>query len=459
MAVGALRDPQAALTFASHVRSRHDRVVDSLTELLGAEVSAIGHHPQGAGVVAYALYRGVTLAAFAADADAATAALRAKVQRFLPQLRDLGEVAAAEDVNLVVATPGRAPIRKFARPLVPERALLELDLGVEGALVFRERGSGTFAVLSRAADGTPQMVHLGEPVRGDDANARPLPVPGRTPTSDVEARLRADKARRVRPLFRCPCCRGELVDVADGLRCGPCARTFPRHDGKPVLTVDPGYDASPKGKLESQNTYGQQVLELIESHRDGWVLDMGSGSPTRGFYNVVHLDLSAYDQVDVVTDGRALPFADGTFDAILSEAVLEHVRDPDEYMRELVRVLKPGGRVRLDVAFLQPYHAYPDHFFNMTKSGLTVTVERAGLELLGIGVGEHQQPWVALGLLLAGFVHGTPDPGRKQKVLATTFGEALELFQKGGSDAFRGVAADHVERLAAGFWCLAQKPR
>ena len=430
----------------------------TLHDLLGTEVSAVGHHPQGGAVVAYALYRGVTLAAVGADPATADAMLRTKVERFLPQLQELAEVAAAEDVNLVIETPGRAPVRKFARPLAPERALLELDLGVEGAIVFRERGSGTFAVLSRAADGTPQMVHLGEPVRGDDAIARPLPVPERTPSSATEARLRAEKARRVRPLFRCPCCRGALHDVADGLRCDACARTFAVHAGKPVLAVDPGYDASPKGKLESQNTYGQQVLELIESHRDGWVLDLGSGSPTQGFYNVVHLDLSAYDQVDVVTDGRALPFADDTFDAILSEAVLEHVRDPDEYMRELVRVLKPGGRVRLDVAFLQPFHAYPDHFFNMTKSGLTVTVERAGLELLGIGVGEHQQPWVALGLLLAGFVHGTPDPARQQAILGTTIGQALELFQKGGNAAERVIAQDQVERLAAGFWCLARKP-
>ncbi|MBK8095937.1 MAG: methyltransferase domain-containing protein [Planctomycetes bacterium] len=430
----------------------------TLTDLLGAEVSAIGHVPQGASVVAYALFRGVTLAALGPGTGEASAALRGKIERFLPQLGALVEVAAAEDVNLVVETPGRPPVRKFVRPLSPERALLELDLGVEGAIVFREPGSGTFAVLSRAHDGTPQMVHLGEPVRGDDAAARPLPVPQRTPSPAAERELRATKQARVRALLRCPLCKGPLTDVATGLACGPCGREFPALLGKPVLATAEGYDASPKGKLESQNTYGQQVLELIESHRDGLVLDLGSGSPSLGFYNVVHLDLSAYDQVDVVTDGRGLPFADATFDAILSEAVLEHVRDPDEYMTELVRVLKPGGRVRLDVAFLQPYHAYPDHFFNMTKSGLTVTVERAGLRLLGIGVGEHQQPWVALGLLLAAFVHATHDPARKAKVLQTTFGEALELFQKGGNDAFRGVAPDQVERLAAGFWCLCQKP-
>lgn len=428
-------------------------------DLLGPDCSEVGTHPLDRGVAAYAYYRGVTLAAAGADAGSAAAALVAKVQRFSAELRELSEIAAAEDVNLVVEQPGRPAVRTFARPMTPARALLELDLGVAGAVVFREAGKGTWAIQSRAADGTPQLVHLGEPVRGDDAPVRPLPVPGRTPPAADEERLRAGKAVRVRALLRCPLCRGRLDDTPGGLACAPCGRSFAPCRGRPVLAVDPAYDATPTGDPVSQNPYGQQVLELIERHRDGLVLDMGSGSPSVGFYNVVHLDLSAYDQVDVVTDGRALPFADATFDAILSEAVLEHVRDPDEYMRELARVLKPGGRVRVDVAFLQPYHAYPDHYFNMTKSGLAVTVERAGLEVRGIGAGEHQQPWVALGLLLAGVVQNTADPERQQRLLRMSIGEALHLLERGEATAFQGLAPAAAERYAAGFWCLAEKPR
>lgn len=431
----------------------------SLSDLLGPDCSAVGTFPLAAGVAAYAQFRGVLLAAAGTDTAAAIVALRAKVQHFLAQLRDLPELAAVEEVNLVVEQPGRPPVRTFARPMTYERALLELDLGIAGGFVFREAGRGTYAFVSRCPDGTPQLVHLGEPVRGDDAVARPLPIPGRTPAPALEDRLRADKAARVRALLRCPLCRGPLADAGAGLACAPCARSYPSCHGKPLLAVDPGYDGTPKGKLESQNPYGQQVLELIEQHRDGWVLDMGSGSPSRGFYNVVHLDLAAYEQVDVVTDGKALPFADATFDAILSEAVLEHVRDPHAYMAELVRVLKPGGRVRLDVAFLQPFHAYPDHFFNMTRSGLAETVQRAGLVVRGLGVGEHQQPWVALGLLLAGIVHGAGDGAQQQRMLGTTVGQALQQFERRDPGAFAQLRPAAVEQLAAGFWCLAEKPR
>lgn len=426
---------------------------------LGEDCSEIGSHAHGDGVAAYVVYRGAIIAGFGPDRTAAEAELAAKIDRHLPALRAFEEIAAVEEVNLVLEQPGTPTQRVFARPMTPARALLELDLGIGGAVVFRDPQRGTYAIRSRAVDGTPQLVHLGEPVRGDDASVRPLPQPGRTPTPAIEDELHASKRARVRTLLRCPLCRGGLDDMAGGMRCGACEREFPLCAGRPLLTVDPAYDGLPRDQLESQNPYGQQVIELIEQNRDGWVLDMGSGSPNKGFYNVVHLDLAAYDQVDVVTDGRALPFADETFDAILSEAVLEHVRDPDEYMAEVARVLKPGGRVRVDVAFLQPFHAYPDHYFNMTSSGLRVTIERAGLAVSGLGVGEHQQPWVALGLLTAGVVTNTIDPRHQQQILGMTIGEMLQRLERQDATVFQSLPQDAVERYAAGFWCLAEKPR
>ncbi len=44
-------------------------------------------------------------------------------------------------------------------------------------------------------------------------------------------------------------------------------------------------------------------------------------------------------------DGRALPFADGTFDAAFCVAVLQHIADVGAAVRELARVTRPGGRV------------------------------------------------------------------------------------------------------------------
>jgi SAM-dependent methyltransferase len=49
----------------------------------------------------------------------------------------------------------------------------------------------------------------------------------------------------------------------------------------------------------------------------------------------------------VLGDVRALPYADGYFDGVRSERVLQHLDDPDAAIREMARVLRPGGRLSL----------------------------------------------------------------------------------------------------------------
>ena len=56
-----------------------------------------------------------------------------------------------------------------------------------------------------------------------------------------------------------------------------------------------------------------------------------------------------------LADGMALPFADRTFDLVLSHAVIEHVADAPRYLRECARVLAPGGHVYLSTA---PYLSF-----------------------------------------------------------------------------------------------------
>jgi SAM-dependent methyltransferase len=57
----------------------------------------------------------------------------------------------------------------------------------------------------------------------------------------------------------------------------------------------------------------------------------------------------------VRADGMALPFADRTFDLVLSHAVIEHVADAPLYLRECRRVLAAGGRIFLSTA---PYLSF-----------------------------------------------------------------------------------------------------
>jgi len=120
----------------------------------------------------------------------------------------------------------------------------------------------------------------------------------------------------------------------------------------------------------SSHGYDPYGMELIEKNENGWVLDCGAGKRPVYFDNVVNFEIADYETTDVRGVGEVLPFVDDSFDAVLSIAVLEHVKDPFLCAREISRVLKPGGSLMCCVPFLQPYHGYPHHYYNMTSQGL-----------------------------------------------------------------------------------------
>ena len=120
----------------------------------------------------------------------------------------------------------------------------------------------------------------------------------------------------------------------------------------------------------SSNDYDASVQALIHKHAHGLILDCGAGKRKEYFENVVNYEIVQYESTDVRGVGEVLPFKESSFDAVISIAVLEHVKDPFRCARELIRVLKPGGDLLCCVPFLQPYHGYPHHYYNMTSQGL-----------------------------------------------------------------------------------------
>lgn len=122
--------------------------------------------------------------------------------------------------------------------------------------------------------------------------------------------------------------------------------------------------------LVSGNGYDENVQSLIKRHINGLVLDVGSGLRTDYYRNVINYEIVPFASTDVLGVGEELPFKDNSIDAVISSAVLEHVKDPFRCAKEIIRVLKPGGELFCCVPFLQPYHGYPHHYYNMTHQGL-----------------------------------------------------------------------------------------
>jgi ubiquinone/menaquinone biosynthesis C-methylase UbiE len=67
-------------------------------------------------------------------------------------------------------------------------------------------------------------------------------------------------------------------------------------------------------------------------------------------------------KLDIVSDITAIPVEDGSFDAVMCTEVLEHVPDPVAALRELTRVLKPGGYLLITAPFASITHFAPYHF-------------------------------------------------------------------------------------------------
>jgi SAM-dependent methyltransferase len=84
-------------------------------------------------------------------------------------------------------------------------------------------------------------------------------------------------------------------------------------------------------------------------------------------------------RLDYIADLENMPEVPSNyFDAIIFISVLEHVKHPDKAIKEIWRILKPGGRLFLQTSRATADHQIPNNFFNFTPYGLRLLLEEAG---------------------------------------------------------------------------------
>ncbi len=137
-----------------------------------------------------------------------------------------------------------------------------------------------------------------------------------------------------------------------------------------------------KVKTESkveQNSLGkiEEVVAFIEKHQktDSITIEIGGGvfqgrsaNAYKRLNNYFPLDISAssitrysdtFDMPGIIADATKLPFKDNSVDFIFTHTFLEHPLTPDAVVKEIARVLKPGGYIlHLDAWFCRWWHRY-----------------------------------------------------------------------------------------------------
>jgi SAM-dependent methyltransferase len=124
---------------------------------------------------------------------------------------------------------------------------------------------------------------------------------------------------------------------------------------------------------------------LAEMPADGVGLNVGAGG-TRLDPRVRNLDIVAGPHIDIVSPAEAMPLPDRTVDLVVTQETLEHVADPFRAMQEIRRVLKPGGRLYLQLPFTIGYHPGPTDFWRFTREGIVRLVDAAGLRCTEVGL-------------------------------------------------------------------------
>lgn len=88
------------------------------------------------------------------------------------------------------------------------------------------------------------------------------------------------------------------------------------------------------------------------------------------------------ENIDVFYDGKTLPFADSSFDAVFSSEVFEHIFNLPAIIRELNRVTKPEGMMLITCPFAYCEHEVPNDYARYSSYAIRHLLEESGFEIL-----------------------------------------------------------------------------
>lgn len=139
------------------------------------------------------------------------------------------------------------------------------------------------------------------------------------------------------------------------------------------------------------------LIKVRQFVKNGVILDAGAGNQRyKEFFNncihitqehsagieLKHMQQIKYDLTSPLDE--RIPLKNNSVDGILSTSVLEHLRYPGKFLNEAYRVLKPGGRIFINVPFINMEHEVPFDFQRPTSFGIKLWLEDAGFQKISV---------------------------------------------------------------------------
>lgn len=128
------------------------------------------------------------------------------------------------------------------------------------------------------------------------------------------------------------------------------------------------------------------VLIRLGQEQRGVLLDLACGeSPFRSFFPKVEaymrVDLNPFDPEVTPGDMLAIPLASQSVDVVLLFQAITDVPNPLEVLKEVRRVLRPGGQLLVFESIAYPEHDAPYDFYRLMPEGLRALTADAGLHM------------------------------------------------------------------------------
>lgn len=203
----------------------------------------------------------------------------------------------------------------------------------------------------------------------------------------------------------CPRCH-QLLEVCDhSIKCAACGSVYPIVDHVPILICEDrsvfrhsdftrhgetffsaegrlrkllfSVVPSMSGNRVARHNYSALAGLLLQNTSRPRVLILGGSILGAGMaefrkrddIEFIDTDVSFGPMTKVICDAHDIPLPNHSVDAVILQAVLEHVADPHRCVAEVHRVLKPSGLVYAETPFMQPAHSTPYDFQRFTFIG------------------------------------------------------------------------------------------